>query len=128
MEAQGGDPAVWTDPGALPSAPVRIDVVAPAAGWVGAIPAHAVGEIARWLGAGRLHADQSIDPVAGLEIVAVVGQRVGEGDPIAVIHSRDDWAGERARQMAAECITVSPDPVERGPSLIGEGGGDAGAA
>lgn len=115
VEAQGGDPAVWSDPGALPMAPVRIDVTAPVAGRVRATPARALGEVARWLGAGRLHPDQSIDPVAGVELCAAVGDRVGEGDPVAVIHARDEWAGERARAMAAECIVVAGE----------EGGGDA---
>jgi thymidine phosphorylase len=50
--------------------------------------------------------------VAGVELCSVVGDRVGEGDPVAVIHARDEWAGERARAMAAECIVVA-----------GEGGG-----
>ena len=34
VEAQGGDPAVWTDPGVLPDAPIRIDLPAPRAGFV----------------------------------------------------------------------------------------------
>ena len=128
VEAQGGDPAVWTDPGALPTAPVRIDVPAPRDGWVAAIPARGIGEVARWLGAGRLHSDQSIDPVAGVEIVAGVGTRVTEGDPVAVVHGRDEWAGERAREMAEAWITVSEDEVARPPLVAAEGGGDAGAA
>jgi pyrimidine-nucleoside phosphorylase len=121
VEAQGGDAAVWSDPEALPMAPVRIDVTAPVAGRIAAMPARVLGEVARWLGAGRLHPDQSIDPVAGIELRAVLGERVGEGDPIAVIHARDDWAGERARAMAAECIVVSEEPAAAGEG----GGGDA---
>jgi pyrimidine-nucleoside phosphorylase len=128
VEAQGGDPAVWTDPAALPTAPVRIDVPAPRDGWVATIPARGIGEVARWLGAGRLHSDQSIDPVAGVEIVAGVGSRVAEGDPIVVVHGRDEWAGERAREMAEAWIAVSEDEVARPPLVVGEGGGDAGAA
>lgn len=127
IEAQNGDPAVWTDPGALPTAPVRIDVPAPADGWVTAIPARGIGEVARWLGAGRLHADQSIDPVAGIELLVTVGDRVGEGDPMAVIHARDDWAGERGRQMVSGWITVADDAPERPALILGEGGDDAGA-
>ncbi len=128
VEAQGGDPAVWTDPGALPSAPVRIDVPAPRDGWVAAIPARGIGEVARWLGAGRLHSDQSIDPVAGVEIVAGVGQRVSLGDPVVVVHGRDEWAGERARAMAEAWIVVSEDEVARPDPVAGEGGDDAGAS
>ncbi len=128
VEAQGGDPSVWTDPEALPAAPVRVEVPAPRDGWLAEAPARAVGEIARWLGAGRLHADQSIDPVAGIGLPRAVGDRVVRGEPVAVIHARDRWAGERGRDMAAECIVIAGEEVERPPLVVAEGGSDAGAA
>ena len=106
VEAQGGDPAVWTDEGALPRAPERIDLPSPAAGVVRRIDARGVGEVVRWLGAGRLHPDQSIDPVVGLELLVGEGERVDEGQPLAVVHARDTWAGEEARDMAARWIEV----------------------
>lgn len=127
VEAQGGDPAVWSDPGALPGAPVRVDVPAPRDGWVAAIPARGIGEVARWLGAGRLHSDQSIDPVAGVEIVAGVGERVSLGDPVAVVHCRDEWAGERGRELLETWIAVSEQEVVRPSPPAGEGGAGAGA-
>ena len=125
IEAQDGDPAVWTDPGALPGAPFRIDVEAPGEGWVGEIDARRIGEVARWLGAGRLHADQSIDPVAGVELRAGVGDRVGEGDPVAVVHARDEWVGERGREMAASCFRLSPEEVARPQGVLERGRGSA---
>lgn len=128
IEAQDGDPGVWTDPEVLPSAPVRREVAAPRDGWLAAAPARAVGEIARWLGAGRLHPDQSIDPVAGVELPVAVGGRVAAGEPVAVIHARDEWAADRAREMAEGCLVVSPDPVAPAPVVVAEGGDDAGAA
>jgi thymidine phosphorylase len=107
VEAQGGDPAVWTDERALPSAPERIDVISPSAGTVSRIDARGIGEVARWLGTGRLHPDQSIDPVVGLELLVDVGERVDEGRPLAVVHARDSWAGEEARDMASRWIEVT---------------------
>ena len=122
IEAQDGDPGVWTDPGALPMAPVRFDVPAPREGWVTGVGARGIGEVARWLGAGRLHADQALDPVAGVELLATVGDRVGAGDPLAVIHARDDWAAGEAARMAAEWITVASEPVGPPGLILAEGG------
>ncbi len=125
IEAQEGDPAVWTDPGALPSAPFRIDVEAGEDGWVGDIDARGIGEAARWVGAGRLHADQSIDPVAGVELLAGVGDRVNRGDPIAVIHCRDEWVGERGRERAETCFGIVPDRPTPTPVVLERGRGGA---
>jgi pyrimidine-nucleoside phosphorylase len=109
VEAQGGDPAVWTDPGVLPDAPIRIDLPAPRAGVVRSIGARGVGEVARWLGAGRLHPAQSIDPVVGVELLVRAGDAVEDGQPMAVIHARDTWAGEQARDMAAPWFAVGEE-------------------
>ena len=113
VEVQGGDPAVWTDEGALPSAPERVDVPAPRAGAVAGIDGRGVGEVVRWLGAGRLHPHQSIDPVVGIEVLVRPGDVVEEGQPMAVVHARDAWAAAEATRMA--------EPWFR----IGDGGGDA---
>lgn len=125
VEAQDGDPAVWTDPGALPRAPVVVDVPAPADGWVSGLDARGLGEAARWLGAGRLHPDQSVDPVAGLELLAKVGDPLVAGEPMAMVHARDAWAAERARGMVARCVERSQEPVDPPPLLLGRGRGDA---
>ncbi len=125
IEAQEGDPAVWTDPGALPSAPFRIDVEAAGDGAVAAIDARGIGEAARYVGAGRLHADQSIDPVAGVELLVGVGDRVTEGQPVAVIHCRDEWVGERGRELAETCVAIAPEAPERTPIVIERGRGGA---
>ena len=127
VEAQDGDPDVWTDPGALPTAPVRDEVLAEGAGWVGAIDARAVGEAARWLGAGRLHPDQSVDPVAGIELLAKVGAEVAGGQPLAVVHARDEWAAQRAREMVAGAVRIAAGPVEPPPLILAAGRGGAGA-
>jgi pyrimidine-nucleoside phosphorylase len=113
VESQGGDPAVWTDEGALPAAPERLDLAAAHAGTVTRIDGRGVGEVVRWLGAGRLHPDQSIDPAVGVELLVRPGDAVAAGQPLAVIHARDGWAAEEARRMAEAWFWV------------GEGDGDA---
>lgn len=125
VESQEGDPDAWTDPDALPLAPVRVDVEAPTDGTVQAIAARTVGEVARWLGVGRLHADQSIDPVVGIELRALPGEEVGAGDPLAVVHARDDWAAERARDMLGAAFRLGADAPPAAALVRARGGTDA---
>jgi pyrimidine-nucleoside phosphorylase len=127
VAAQEGDPGVWTDTGALPMAPVRDEILAEGGGWVAAIDARGVGEAARWLGAGRLHADQSVDPVAGVELLAKAGAEVAPGQPLAVVHARDESAARRGRELVGACIRVVPEAVEAPPLVLAEGRGGAGA-
>jgi pyrimidine-nucleoside phosphorylase len=127
VEAQEGDPGVWTDPAALPLAPVREEITATESGWVGAIDARGVGEAARWLGAGRLHPDQSVDPVAGVELLVKVGGEVAPGQPLAVVPARDEWAAQRAREMLAGRVSVVSERVAPPPLVLAEGRGGAGA-
>ena len=127
VEAQDGEPGVWTDPGALPMAPVREEMLAREDGWLAALDARGVGEAARWLGAGRLHPDQSVDPVAGVELLAKVGARVEAHQPLAVVHARDEWAARRGRELLAGCVRIAPEPVPEPRLILDEGRGGAGA-
>ena len=70
------------------------------------IDGRGVGEVVRWLGAGRLHPDQSIDPVVGMELLVRPGDTVEEGQPMAVVHARDAWAAAEARRMAEAWFRV----------------------
>lgn len=68
---------------------------------------------------------QAIDPVAGLEVLVRTGDRVEEGEPLAVVHAREDGAGARARDMAEAAFAIGDDPVASRPLVLGEGGADA---
>ncbi|MDX6645410.1 MAG: pyrimidine-nucleoside phosphorylase, partial [Miltoncostaeaceae bacterium] len=96
VEAQGGDPAVWSQPERLPQAPLRLPVAAPRDGAVAALDALDVGEAARRLGAGRLHPDQVNDPAVGVQLLAKIGDPAAAGEPLAIVHARDRALGERA--------------------------------
>jgi pyrimidine-nucleoside phosphorylase len=125
VEAQDGDPAVWTEPDALPDAPLRREVPAEAHGWLAAARARSIGEAARWLGAGRLHPDQAVDPVVGVEMLASVGDEVARGQPLAVIHARDDHAAGRAAEMVSAAIEIVAEPVPARTLILAEGRGGA---
>ena len=87
VEAQGGDPGVADHPGRLPRAMVRAPVRAATDGTVLAIDAEAIGQAAMVLGAGRARAEDRVDPAAGLILERKVGDAVGRGETLAVVHT-----------------------------------------
>jgi pyrimidine-nucleoside phosphorylase len=120
-EAQGGDPAVWTDNERLPTAPTKLPVAAPAGGYVARLNARDVGEAARWVGAGRLHEQQSVDPATGIELIAKVGDEVVADEPLAWVHGRDMGTAERAVAMMLAAVEVHDAPVEAPTLILSEG-------
>ena len=91
----------------------RASVLAEGGGWVQGVDARGVGEAARWLGAGRLHADQSIDPVAGVELLAKAGAP-GGGRGAAGGGARARRGGGAARARAGRRVhPARPRPPRR---------------
>jgi pyrimidine-nucleoside phosphorylase len=86
IEAQGGDPRVIDSPNLLPRATKTIVLEAKKGGTVSAIDALALGELSVQLGAGRLRAQDPVDPRVGFEILAPTGTSVGRGDPLVRVH------------------------------------------
>ena len=100
VEAQGGDPAVCDRPEAvLPRARRQVPITAPHAGRVASIAAEDVGMAALVLGAGRRKKEDAIDPGAGFELLARVGDRVDAGQPLAILHT--DHADDDRRVVEA---------------------------
>ena len=111
VEAQGGDAGVWSDTSRLPVAPTPLAVASPGDGHLSRLDALRVGEVARFLGAGRLHPAQAIDPAVGIELVAKVGDTVAMGEPVAWVHARERDTGERAVVMMQQAIELSDTAV-----------------
>jgi pyrimidine-nucleoside phosphorylase len=112
VEAQGGDPRVVEDPGAvLPRAPVIRPLVAPRDGIVAAIDAEDVGLAAGALGAGRLRKGEPIDPAVGIVIRPKIGDRVVAGQPIGEIHARTDESADEATRRTLAALTLGEGPA-----------------
>jgi pyrimidine-nucleoside phosphorylase/thymidine phosphorylase len=95
VAAQGGDPAAIRDPSRLPRAPRTFEVAAPAAGFVEAIDAEAIGLAAVALGAGRARVEDRVDPAVGVVVHRKLGDRVERGEPLCTVHE-----GERSEPRA----------------------------
>jgi pyrimidine-nucleoside phosphorylase len=106
IAAQGGDARVVDDYGRLPQPVATETWVAPQDGVVADLEAELVGRAAVALGAGRDRADQSVDPAAGIDILAPVGTSVRRGDPVARLACRDAARLGAARDLLARAVTI----------------------
>jgi thymidine phosphorylase len=93
-------------------------VIAPRAGVVSAIDAEAIGFAALALGAGRLRKEDTIDPAVGLELLRKVGDTVGRGEPIAVLHHRDERGLDEANRRVERAYRIGDEPPPKRPLVI----------
>jgi thymidine phosphorylase len=93
----------------LPAAPVVRPVAAEANGTVAAHATRDLGVAVMALGGGRRTESDRIDHAVGLTRIAPVGAAVGPGDPLAVVHARDQDAWEAAARAVRAGIAVSPE-------------------
>ncbi|WP_017547728.1 pyrimidine-nucleoside phosphorylase [Salinicoccus carnicancri] len=94
LSNQGGDASVADDVSKLPQAQYKIEVKAEYSGYVEEIAAEELGVASAMLGAGRQTKDDVIDLAVGLMLEKKVGDRVEEGETLAVIHSNRENVGD----------------------------------
>lgn len=119
VAAQDGDPAVIDDPGRLPQAKHRLAVRADTAGVVHAVDAMDVALAALGLGAGRARAEDRIDPAVGVSDLVKVGETVGAGGVLAVVHANDATAAAVAGEKLRAAIRLGPGPATPVPLVAG---------
>ena len=116
VEAQGGDPSVVDDPGAvLPGAPVVVPVLAEEPGYLAGVDAEGVGRIAAVLGAGRARKEDPVDPAVGLILTVKVGDRTERRGEIGRIHAAEEDAAGAAAERLLASLRWSEKPVSPPP-------------
>lgn len=109
VAAQGGNADMIDNPDLLPQAEYQIPVVAPRGGVIIDWDAHNVGVASSMLGAGRVDYTDEIDHAVGIMLQAKVGDRVEQGQPVAIIHSN--------REDEAEVVSLLQDSFKIGEHL-----------
>jgi thymidine phosphorylase len=115
VAAQGG-PADFVDrwPDRLPAATVIREVPSPRPGFVSHINGQELGLAVVRLGGGRMREGDRINPSVGLSDLAGIGEDIGAGDPLCMVHAATEAAADeaiRAIQAAYELADVAPvDP------------------
>ncbi|MGJ8638977.1 MAG: thymidine phosphorylase [Opitutaceae bacterium] len=119
VEAQGGDIGVVDNPSLMPQAAHTHEMVFPSdtSAVVESINALLVGEAARFLGAGRAHADAEIDLAVGIEFLKKSGDAVHKGDVLCRLYYNQADSLAKALERMESAWKFSSDPVDV-PSLI----------
>jgi pyrimidine-nucleoside phosphorylase len=116
VEAQGGDPKVVDDPGAvLPHAQAIAPIRADRSGYLSSVDAEAIGRVAVALGAGRVKKGDPVDPAVGIVFRPKVGDRVEEGQDLGEVHGRDDDACSQAAARVLAALGMSETRLEPPP-------------
>ena len=104
VSAQGGDTAAFDDAEALPLAPGRLIVRAPRSGRLH-ISAQALGKACAQLGGGRQREGEEIDHTVGILLKRRAGDRVAQGEELALICYRE--RRQEALSLAQGAFNVS---------------------
>ena len=108
-------------PSTAAPAPIHPDEIATAArliqpvtieqeGYIAAIDTRTVGMVVVQLGGGRHKAEESVDHSVGLSDLASIGQRVGAGASIGVVHAANEADWQRAAGALREAFRLGGEP------------------
>jgi thymidine phosphorylase len=118
VAAQGG-PADFVDrwPDRLPAAPVVVDVPSLRGGFVGTVDGEALGQAVVHLGGGRLRDGDRVNPSVGLSDLAGIGEEIGKGAPLAMVHAASLGEAEVA-VAAVQAAYGMADVAPQEPPLV----------
>jgi pyrimidine-nucleoside phosphorylase len=119
VEAQNGDVSVIDHPDKLPEAPIKTITEAKHSGYISQVHARTVGETAVVLGAGRMKKGEPIDHAVGISVQVKVGDKVETGQPLFIIHARDEESMKEARENLQDAVKISENRVKPLPLFYG---------
>jgi len=119
IKAQGGNPDVIDDYSLFPAHSVKKEIIAQNSGWVQKIEAKRIGLASQHTGAGRATKEDTVDLSAGIYVCKKVGDKVKDGDVLAVLYGNDENRLNNAKDEAERAFTIGSDSVKP-PKLIKE--------
>lgn len=117
MVALQGGPADFVDrwPDRLPSAPVTREVLSLDDGYIARIDGEALGLAVVHLGGGRLREGDRVNPSVGLSDLIGLGEEIGAGVPLAMVHAATEDAAEAAVRAVRAAYTVGTSIPDEQP-------------
>lgn len=94
----------------LPVAPVIGDVLSPIDGYLTAMDGTALGLTVVGMGGGRRVETDAVDPAVGLAEFVPRGAKISRGQPICVIHARDEDSAEAAAKAVLRAVKIADVP------------------
>ncbi len=107
--AQGGDVECIVNPDKFEKAPYSLAVKAPRSGYITHVDTEGYGIASLLLGAGRNTKEESIDFSAGIMLLKKTGDRVEEGEDIAILYTsnEDKFSSSMAKFLSSTVIEDS---------------------
>lgn len=102
----------------IPTSHHSLNVHANRAGWIAQMDCERIGMAGIVMGAGRTRVEDPIDPTAGCEFLAKIGDRVEQGDPIFRLYGSDLAKLHSSIPMLQESIGWSDVGVDMSSKLI----------
>lgn len=119
VRLQGGDISYIDDPGKFTKASCIYEVKADKDGFVTSMDTEMIGRISGMLGAGREKLDSVIDGSAGIIVCKKTGDRVENGETLAVLHTNKKEEIPRAEEAYRNAIVIGGSRVEPVPEILG---------
>jgi thymidine phosphorylase len=101
----------------LPRASIERPVESDRRGFIARIDVRAVGLAILALGGGRRRVEDRIDYSVGIAGMLGIGDEVGPGRPLAIVHARDGAAAEQAAAVIRVAVELADAPVTAGPLI-----------
>ena len=106
VKNQGGDESYIENLKKFPKAKFIVPILSKSAGYVNKLPAKDIGEMACFLGAGRINKDDKIDNSVGIVLNKKVGDFVENNEILAYIHSNDEEKAKRVEKDFYEICEI----------------------
>ena len=120
LAAQGADlPAFDRKLAREHTAPVVVELKAPASGYVSRCDARIIGEVVRDLGGGRFTKESGINYDVGVDAIAKPAESITAGGLLARIHATDLAQAEAAGARLKTAFEVSAQPPVANPIIAG---------
>lgn len=119
VAAQGG-PADFVErwPDRLPAAPVVREVPSLDDGFIAHIDGEALGHAVVHLGGGRLREGDKVHPAVGLSDLIGLGEEIGAGVPLAMVHAATEDAANAAVRAVQAAYRVGTSVLDEGPLVL----------
>lgn len=102
----------------LPQPKNRLDVMAPASGYIQSMNTEAIGVAGIQIRAGRAKTTDVIEPTAGIEFHAKVGDKVEAGKPLFTLHGADKSLLESVDSFLKKSVVISDKKSEAQPLIL----------
>lgn len=119
VQKQGGVVDYIEDTELFPKARYEYPVISRKSGFVKRVEAKAVGETSVFLGAGRMKKEDDIEKEVGIVLSKKVGDKVEQGEVLAVVYANHKEKAEEAVKKIEEAYEVIEEKVKRPKVILG---------